>query len=94
MYCSTSSRKGLEQFKWNMSDHPAYSTDLAQSDFHFFLELKTWLGGQTFQEKEELQSNFKAHLTSLAATFFEEGVGYLAYRYDKCLNLHGDYVEK
>ncbi|GBM42150.1 hypothetical protein AVEN_99066-1 [Araneus ventricosus] len=38
-----------EQFKWNMSDHPAYSPDLATSDFHIFPEWKNWLGGQSFQ---------------------------------------------
>ncbi|GBM49854.1 hypothetical protein AVEN_64386-1 [Araneus ventricosus] len=30
----------LEQFKWCVSDHPAYSPDLATSDFHFFPVLK------------------------------------------------------
>ncbi|GBM14853.1 hypothetical protein AVEN_28583-1 [Araneus ventricosus] len=77
-----------------MSDHPAYSPDLATSEFHLFLELKNWLGDQSFQKNEELQSNVKAHLSTLAATSFEEGIGNLVYRYDKCLNLHGDYVEK
>ncbi|GBN31527.1 hypothetical protein AVEN_76733-1 [Araneus ventricosus] len=56
--------------------------------------MKTWLGGQSFQRKEELQSKAQAHLTSLAATFFEEGIGNLGNRYDKCLNLQGDYAEK
>ncbi|GBN16127.1 hypothetical protein AVEN_176702-1 [Araneus ventricosus] len=77
-----------------MSDHPAYSPDLATSDFHLFPELKNWLGGPRFQKNEEIQSKVRAHLTSLAVTFFEEGIGNLAYRYDKCLNLNGDYVDK
>ncbi|GBM99363.1 hypothetical protein AVEN_124426-1 [Araneus ventricosus] len=64
----------LDQFKWEVSDHPAYSSDLATSDFHLFLELKIWLGVQSFQKHKEVQSNIKAHLTSLVATFFEEGI--------------------
>ncbi|GBN05421.1 hypothetical protein AVEN_51659-1, partial [Araneus ventricosus] len=67
---------------------------LATSDFHLFPELKIWVGGQNFQENEEIQSNFKAHLASLAATFFEERIGILVHRYDKCLNLRREYVEK
>ncbi|GBN31677.1 hypothetical protein AVEN_24112-1 [Araneus ventricosus] len=63
------------------------------SNFHLFLELKNWLGDQSFHKKKELQSNVKAHFTSLAATFFEEEIGKLVYRYDKCLSLHCDYVE-
>ncbi|GBL93381.1 hypothetical protein AVEN_219498-1 [Araneus ventricosus] len=82
----------LEQFIWDMSDYPKYRPDIATSDFHLFPELKNWLGGQSFQKKEEIQSNVKAHLTSMAATFFEEGIGNLVYQYEKCLNPH--YVEK
>ncbi|GBN04327.1 hypothetical protein AVEN_49198-1 [Araneus ventricosus] len=33
-------QKLLEQFKWDVSDHPAYSPDLATCDFHLFPELK------------------------------------------------------
>ncbi|GBN11204.1 hypothetical protein AVEN_144509-1 [Araneus ventricosus] len=86
--CSTSSRQLLEQFKCCVSDHPTCNPDLVTSDFHLFLKLKNWLGGQHFQKKEDLQRNVKAHLTSLATMFFEEGIGNPVYRYDKCLNLH------
>ncbi|GBL96523.1 hypothetical protein AVEN_207753-1 [Araneus ventricosus] len=56
---------------------------LAPSDFQLLPELKNWLGGQSFQKNEEIQSKVKVHLTLLAATFFEEGIGNLAYQYDK-----------
>ncbi|GBO07177.1 hypothetical protein AVEN_102214-1 [Araneus ventricosus] len=95
IYAENCISDGVEQqFKWDAYERPTYSPDLIASDFHLFFELKNWLGGQSFPEKKELQSNFKAHLTSLAATIFEESIGNLVYRYDKCLNLHGDYVEK
>ncbi|GBM42881.1 hypothetical protein AVEN_245705-1 [Araneus ventricosus] len=79
--------------KWEVSDHPLYSPNLAMSNFYVFLELKNWVGDQSCQKKEELQRNVKADLTSLVATFFEEGIGNLVYRFDKSMNLHGDYVE-
>ncbi|GBM38485.1 hypothetical protein AVEN_24581-1 [Araneus ventricosus] len=31
----------LEQFKWDVSEHQAYSFDLVTSDFHLFPELKS-----------------------------------------------------
>ncbi|GBN35369.1 hypothetical protein AVEN_225765-1 [Araneus ventricosus] len=40
----------LEQLKWEVSDHPAYSPDLVTSDSHLFPELDNWLGGQSFQK--------------------------------------------
>ncbi|GBL91519.1 Transient receptor potential cation channel subfamily M member 1 [Araneus ventricosus] len=87
-------QKLLEQFKWDVSYHPAYSPDLATSDFHLLPELKNCQGSQTFQKNEEIQSKVKDNLTSLVGTFFEQGIRNLVHRYDKCLNLHGDYVEK
>ncbi|GBM43006.1 hypothetical protein AVEN_88607-1 [Araneus ventricosus] len=42
----------LQQFKWDASNHPADSPDLATSDFHLFPELKNWLGGQSSQKNE------------------------------------------
>ncbi|GBM68052.1 hypothetical protein AVEN_222852-1, partial [Araneus ventricosus] len=83
----------LEQFKWNVSDHLANSPDLVTSDFHLFPELKNLVVGQCFQKNEKIQNNVKAHLASLAGTFFEEGIGNLVHRNHKCLNLHGDYVD-
>ncbi|GBL91197.1 hypothetical protein AVEN_195095-1 [Araneus ventricosus] len=83
----------LEQFKWGVFDHPTFGPDLVTSDFHLFLQLENWLGSQSSQKNEEIQSKVKTHLTSLVATFFEEGIGSLIHRYDKCLNLQGDYVK-
>ena len=56
-------------------------------------ELKAWLGGQRFAANDELQDAVKTYLSSLAANFFAEGIEKLVSRYDKCLNLFGDYVE-
>jgi len=42
--------------------------------------------------KEHL--DYKKHENSLAATFYEEGIGKLVRGYDKNLNRQGDHVEK
>uniref|UniRef100_A0A1B6H603 Mos1 transposase HTH domain-containing protein n=1 Tax=Homalodisca liturata TaxID=320908 RepID=A0A1B6H603_9HEMI len=84
----------LQKFKWEVFDHPPYSPDLAPSDYHLFREMKAWLGGRRFADNEELQATVRVYLSSLAADFFEEGIGKLVSRYDKCLNIFGDYVEK
>ncbi|GBM43110.1 hypothetical protein AVEN_222166-1 [Araneus ventricosus] len=56
----------LEQFKWDVSDHSAYSPDLVTSDFYLVPELKNWMGGQSFQKNEAIQSSVKDHLISTA----------------------------
>ncbi|GBL96247.1 hypothetical protein AVEN_118781-1 [Araneus ventricosus] len=45
---TVASQQLLEQFKWDVSDHLTYSSDLATNDFHLFPELRNWLGGQSF----------------------------------------------
>lgn len=84
----------LEQFKWDIFSHPPYSPDLAPSDFHLFMHLKKWLGSQRFEDDGELKDAVSSWLKAQAADFYAEGISKLVHRYDKCLNLHGNYVEK
>ncbi|KAG8296835.1 hypothetical protein J6590_048909 [Homalodisca vitripennis] len=42
----------------------------------------------------ELQQEVTNWLKTQAAEMYEEGIVKLIHRYDKCLNLKGDYVEK
>jgi histone-lysine N-methyltransferase SETMAR len=40
---------------WEQFDHPPYGPDLAPSDFHVFLHLKTFLGGLWFHNDSEVK---------------------------------------
>lgn len=84
----------LQQFKWETFNHPPYSPDLAPSDFHLFTKLKDFLAGKKFDSDEELKEGVTTYLNTLAAAEYEAGIQKLVTRYDKCLNLLGDYVEK
>lgn len=84
----------IKSFKWETLDHPPYSPDLAPSDYHLFLHLKKHLGGQRLQDDNEVKTFVMQWLTSQAAEFYQEGIQKLVPRYDKCLNIHGNYVEK
>jgi histone-lysine N-methyltransferase SETMAR len=75
-------------------DHPPYSPDLAPSDYHLFPNMKTWLATQRFDDDAELQAGVNEWLKPQAAKFYDDGINKLVHRYDKCLNLNGDYVEK
>ena len=49
---------------------------------------------QRFGDDAELQAGVNEWLKSQAANFCDDGINKLVHRYDKCLNLNGDYVEK
>jgi histone-lysine N-methyltransferase SETMAR len=45
----------ITTFGWEQFHHPPYSPDLAPSDFHVFLHLKTFLGGWSFHDDNEVK---------------------------------------
>jgi hypothetical protein len=67
---------------------------LAPSDFLMFPKLTEFLGGRRFKSEEEVKDDVKVWLNGLAAEVYYEGIQKLVTRYDKCLNVGGDYVEK
>ena len=81
-------------FGWEQFDHPHFSPDLAPSDFHLFLHLKSFLAGRRFHDDNEVKEAVTTSFASQAASFYDEGIQKLVPRYDKCLNNGGKYVEK
>jgi hypothetical protein len=58
-----------------------------------FPKLKEFLGGIRFKSDEKVKDVVKEWLHGLTAEVYDEGIQ-LVTRYDKCLNVGGDYVEK
>jgi len=84
----------IRLFNREIFDHSPYSPELAPSDYHLFTKMKVWLATQRFHTNEELMDGVSNWLLILAAPFCEEGLQKLVSRYDKCLNVDGNYVEK
>jgi hypothetical protein len=83
----------MNLFNWEIFDHPPCSPDLPPNDYHLFTKivcLATW----RFHTKEELMDGVNNWLNTLAAPWFDEGLQKPVSRYDKCLNVDGNYVEK
>jgi len=41
----------LQQFRWEVFDHPPYNPDLAPNDYYLFMHLKKWLATQRFEDR-------------------------------------------
>jgi hypothetical protein len=74
--------------------HPPYGPDLAPSDFHLFLHLKSFLALRRFHDDNEVKEAITMCFASQVASFCHEGIQKLVQRYDKCVNNCGNYVEK
>ncbi|GFN76747.1 histone-lysine N-methyltransferase SETMAR [Plakobranchus ocellatus] len=84
----------LQRYGWEILPHPAHSPDLAPSDFHLFGPLKRHLGGMAFETEDDLISELRNWFDNLDVDFFRVGINSLLSRLQKCIDLHGDYVEK
>ncbi|KAJ4446369.1 hypothetical protein ANN_13065 [Periplaneta americana] len=90
--CRTATK--VQEFNWEVLDHPTFSPDLVSSDYHLFMHMKTWLGSKHFDDDEELKTSVVGWLQSQAAEFYNCGISKFVKRYDKCLNVTRNYVEK
>ena len=81
-------------FKWEVLQHPPYSPDLAPSDFHLFGPLKHHLSGERFPDDDAVERAVRTWFRQQPKEFYAAGFQGLVKRWDKCLNVYGDYVEK
>ena len=54
-------------------EHPAYSPDLAPSDFFLFLKIKEILKGRLFGDTDDIRSNTTAALKAIPQNQFQNG---------------------
>ena len=73
--------------------HPAYSPDLAPSDFFLFTGLKKHLAGTRFASDEEVIQAVNAYFDTKTPEFFYTGLHALEHRYERCIALRGEYTE-
>ena len=74
--------------------HPAYSPDLAPSDYFLFLQLKKHLIGNHYDSDEEEVAAVRQWSREQSPEFFADGIRQLVRRWQPCVDRDGDYVEK
>lgn len=75
-------------------NHPPYSPDLAPSDFFLFSKLKKELRGRRYDEISDVTQATEAYFNRQEKKFFLDGILSLKSRFEKCIELKGQYVEK
>lgn len=58
----------------------------------FFMNMKKWIVSQWFENNEKLKENVNIWLNSKVVEFYDEGIKKLVHKYDKCLNLSGNFM--
>lgn len=84
----------IKKLGWTVLPHPPYSPDLAPSDYHLFGPLKQFLAGKHYENIEAVQRAVQIWIRQTPNSFFQDGILKLVPRWQKCIAVHGDYVEK
>ena len=84
----------INHLGFEVLEHPAYSPDLAPSDYHLFGPLKNALRGRRFSTDKEVREVVHKWLRDQPKTFFLEGIHKLVDRWTKCIEKERNYVEK
>ena len=79
---------------YELISHPAYSPDLAPSDFFLFPNLKKDLRGLHFRSDKEVLTAVEEWVNGKDPDFFSSGLMALEHRWSKCITLEGNYIEK
>ena len=84
----------LRDLHYKLFEHPTYAPDLAPSDFYLFPKLKLFLVGQRFSSNQEAIAAAEGYLADLTKNHYRDGIMALEHRWNKCISVKGDYVEK
>ena len=88
----------LAKLQWmllsGMGTHPAYSPDLAPSDYFLFPNLKKDIRGRHFRSNKEVVVAVEEWVRDKDPGFFSSGLMALEHHWSKCIIQKGNYIEK
>lgn len=90
-HTAKATKETLDSLGWEVLPHPAYSPDLAPSDFHLFRSLQHHLTDSRFKTFEEIEKCVVDYIDSKPPSFYREGIRQLPERWRKCVHADGDY---
>ena len=90
-HVASASRDTVNKLGWEILPHPAYSPDIAPSDYHLFRSMQHELEGRQFKEVAEVRKWVHDWIASKNEFFFYRGIHMLPERWAKVIESDGHY---
>ena len=84
----------VEQNGYELIPHPAYSPDLAPTDYFLFPNLKKDIRGCHFRSSKDVVVAVEEWVRDKDPGFLSSGLVALEHSWSKCIILEGNYIEK
>jgi histone-lysine N-methyltransferase SETMAR len=83
----------LNDLGFTLLPHPAYSPDLSPSDFYLFSPMKNALRRNIYDNNNAIRDDLNIWFQSKERGFFSKAFEILPTRWQKCINVNGEYFQ-
>lgn len=91
-HTSRVTQQKIRELGYEVLPHPAYSPDIAPSDYYLFRSLQHFLKGKMFANKYEIKSGLQSFFDEKPSKFFSDGIQSLVKRWQTIVDNDGDYI--
>ena len=86
-------KETIIELGWEVMTHPAYSPDLAPSDYYLFRSLEHSLREKSFSNVDDLKNHLDEYFESKPQSFYRDGIRQLPIKWAKVIDNNGNYFE-
>lgn len=91
-HTSLMTRKKLKDLNWEVLMHPAYSPDLAPSDYHLFRDMQNFFNGLSMTSREDCKKYLVQFFDQKSQKFYSDGIMALPDKWQKVVQQNGTYL--